>query len=88
MSEARETQPSRRCILRQAACAAGAVVILGTGVTTASAGKMPKSAVAYQPTPKGGLSCANCRLFEPPNGCKSVEGPVSGQGWCMIYVKV
>jgi hypothetical protein len=81
------TDVSRRCLLRHAACAAGAVTILGAGINAAMAGKMPQSAVGYQGSPKGGQSCANCRLFQAPSACRSVEGPVSAGGWCRIWVK-
>jgi hypothetical protein len=81
------SEVSRRCLLRRAACAAGAVTLLGTGVNAAMAGKMPQAAVGYQPTPNGSNSCANCRIFVAPNACRSVEGPVSGRGWCRIWIK-
>jgi high potential iron-sulfur protein len=81
------TEVSRRCLLRRAACAAGAVTILGTGIDAAMAGKMPQSAVSYRPSPKGNQNCANCRLFQAPNACRSVEGVISPNGWCTIWVK-
>ena len=89
MTEARiwTTDVSRRCLLRRAACSAGAVTILGTGINAAMAGKMPPSAVGYQGSPKGDQSCGNCRLFVRPNTCRSVEGAVSPSGWCRIWVK-
>ena len=43
--------------------------------------------VAYQDTPKGTQNCANCKLFEAPNACKSVEGAISPSGWCKIWIK-
>jgi hypothetical protein len=81
------TDLSRRCLLRRAACAAGAMTVLGGGIQTAMAGKMPKSAVSYRDSPKGSQSCSNCRLFIAPNACRSVEGPISPNGWCSIWVK-
>jgi hypothetical protein len=78
---------SRRCLLQRAACTSGAVLILTSAVKPAMAGKIPQSAVSYQDSPKGAQSCANCRLFEPPSACKSVDGSVSPSGWCKIYVK-
>ncbi|MFI5011005.1 MAG: high-potential iron-sulfur protein [Hyphomicrobiales bacterium] len=47
----------------------------------------PSPAVGYQSSPKGGQSCANCRLFEAPNACRSVDGIINGKAWCKIYVK-
>jgi hypothetical protein len=81
-----QAQVTRRTILRGAAVAASAVPILLAGVSTAHA-KASQKAVAYQDTPKGEQSCANCRVFEPPSSFKTVEGPVSPNGWCKIYIK-
>jgi hypothetical protein len=78
---------SRRGLLRAAVTAGSAVVALATGVNSAMAGKIPQSAVAYQGSPKGAQSCANCRLFAAPSACKTVDGTVSSSGWCRIYVK-
>ena len=80
------TQLSRRCLMRGAACAAGATVILGTSAEVALAAKVPQKAVHYQDSPKGDHNCANCSLFEPPDACKNVDGKVSPQGWCSIWV--
>lgn len=79
---------SRRSILLHGAiCATGVATLLVANINAAKAAKMPQKAVAYQPTPKGALKCSNCVLFESPNQCKSVVGPVSGEGWCLIYRK-
>ena len=81
---------SRRKILTVAAAADGAVsgmtAIVGT-TTPAQAAKAWQKSVKYQDTPKGDARCDNCALFEAPDGCKTVEGPVSPQGWCMVYAK-
>ena len=81
---------SRRKILTVAAGAAGAVsgvaAIVGTSMP-ALAAKASQKSVKYQDTPKGEARCENCTLFEPPNSCKTVEGTVSPNGWCMVYVK-
>jgi High potential iron-sulfur protein len=81
-----QAQVTRRTILRGAAVAASAIPVLLAGVSAAHA-KASQKAVAYQDTPKGEQSCANCRVFEPPSSCKTVEGPVSPNGWCKIYIK-
>ena len=77
---------SRRTILRGAAMTAGAIPILLAGVSTAHA-KATQKDVGYQDKPNGQQTCANCRSFEPPSGCKTVEGSVSPEGWCKIYIK-
>jgi High potential iron-sulfur protein len=81
---------SRRYVLTAAAEAAVGVVAGAAIVTSpmpAHAAKAPQKGVKYQDTPKGDQSCANCALFEPPSSCKTVDGTVSPDGWCMVYVK-
>jgi High potential iron-sulfur protein len=77
---------SRRALLQGVACGAGAVTILSATMNRAAAAKMSQQAVAYQGSPKGNQRCDNCALFQPPNACKSVDGNISPQGWCKIYV--
>ena len=89
MTESRRI--SRRRILTIAAGVAGAsaasaAAVLGT-TTPAQAAKEPQKAVKYQDAPKGEASCENCTLFEAPSSCKTVDGTISPQGWCMVYVK-
>ena len=80
---------SRRRVLTAAVGVAGAITgaaMLGSPIP-AHAAKAAQKAVKYQDTPKGEQSCANCALFEPPSSCKTVDGTVSPQGWCMVYAK-
>jgi hypothetical protein len=83
--------PSRRSILRKVVLSAGATAIttslLGENPKAIAQTKAAKSVVAYQDTPHEGQSCATCLQFEPPAGCKVVEGTVSAAGWCKVYVK-
>jgi High potential iron-sulfur protein len=53
---------------------------------SALAAKMSKAAAAYQNSPKGSQTCANCKLFVPPSSCTIVEGPISPKGWCKFWV--
>jgi high potential iron-sulfur protein len=86
--EKRETSKmSRRVLLRSAVCLAGAVPVFLITANSAQAAKMGQAAVKYQNSPKGSQNCANCKLFQAPSGCRSVEGPVSASGWCNIWVK-
>jgi len=81
---------SRRRVLTVAAGAAGAVTGMAAMVgasTPAKAAKAPQKAVKYQDTPKGELRCENCSLFEAPSSCKTVDGTISPDGWCMVYAK-
>ena len=76
---------SRRHVLTAALGTAG-VSVIGS-LTPANAAKAPQKAVKYQETPKGDQSCENCALFEAPSSCKTVDGTVSPNGWCMVYRK-
>ncbi len=79
---------SRRQVLTRAAGAsiAGTAALIGSS-STALAAKVPQKAVKYQDTPKGDQNCGNCTLFEAPSSCKTVDGTVSEQGWCIVYAK-
>ena len=81
---------SRRKVLSVAAGAAGMVLGVAAIVsapTPAKAAKASQKSVKYQDTPKGDARCDNCSLFEAPNSCKTVEGTISPEGWCMVYAK-
>jgi High potential iron-sulfur protein len=67
--------------------AAGAVSLLCFGARAANAAKASKAAVSYRDTPNGDKNCANCKVFAPPDACKTVDGAVSPNGWCKIWVK-
>jgi len=43
--------------------------------------------VRYQDSPKDGKQCDGCKLFIAPNACKTVDGAISPQGWCALWVK-
>ena len=80
---------SRRRVLTVAAGAAGAVagVAAVIGASTPAQAKAAQKAVKYQDTPKGDQRCDNCALFEAPSSCKTVDGTISPEGWCMVYAK-
>jgi High potential iron-sulfur protein len=82
---------SRRQLLTIAAGAAGASVtaaVAAVGISTpAQAAKVAQKVVKYQDTPKGEQRCDNCALFEAPSSCKTVDGTIAPQGWCMVYAK-
>ena len=81
---------TRRRVLTVAAAAAGTVAgaTAMVGISTpAHAAKAPQKAVKYQDTPKGEQRCDNCALFEAPSSCKTVDGTISPEGWCMVYAK-
>ena len=80
---------SRRGVLTIAAGAAGTVtgVAAIVGASTPAQAKTPQKSVKYQDTPKGDQRCDNCALFEAPSSCKTVDGTISPEGWCMVYAK-
>jgi hypothetical protein len=86
-SSGESAKTTRRTLLQTGAGAIGAFSLLAMGSRAARAAKVSQAAVAYQGSPKGSQSCANCRLFVPPNACKQVEGVVSPNGWCRIWSK-
>lgn len=82
---------SRRRVLTIAAGATGASIASTVAViavsTPAQAAKVSQKIVKYQDTPKGEQRCENCVQFEAPSSCKTVDGTVTAQGWCMVYAK-
>jgi hypothetical protein len=83
MAEQR-SNPSRRKIMRAAAGVATAG--LWSRIAHAEASdKMTWQQAEYRDTPNGIYSCGLCTLFEPPSGCKVVEGEVSKDGWCKAF---
>jgi hypothetical protein len=79
------TKISRRSIMQALSFAIiGAPALLTSH--SAFAAKMSQASAAYQNSPKGDQSCANCKLFVPPSSCTLVEGPISAKGWCKFWV--
>ncbi len=78
---------NRRAALRTLVGVVGTGCALDLATSPARAAKMSQAAVSYQGSPKGAQDCSNCKLFEAPGSCKSVDGAISPQGWCKIYVK-
>ena len=76
---------SRRTVLFAAAGAAPLLATLTGGAEAAA--KVSKDAVHYQPTPKNGQDCDDCKQFVAPGSCKQVEGAISPKGWCRLWVK-
>lgn len=80
---------SRRSLLKGAAGVASASTTLGAAPNPATgAPKLSQRVVAYQDHPEGDKRCDKCAQFQPPNACKIVEGPISSQGFCRVFVPV
>jgi High potential iron-sulfur protein len=56
-------------------------------VSQSAAAKISQAQAKYQGQPKGDQMCANCTNFITPNSCKVVEGKVSHDGWCTLWVR-
>ena len=77
----------RRALLQFAVGAAGTTTIFSASPNAASAApKISKTAVAYQDRPDGDKRCDKCAQFQAPDTCKMVEGPISPQGSCRIFM--
>ena len=75
---------SRRSLLLSAV---GAIGVLAATLNPALAQpKISKVAVNYQDHPDGDKRCDKCIQFQPPDTCKVVEGTISPQGSCRIFV--
>jgi hypothetical protein len=77
-------QLSRRSLLRSAVGATG--VLAATLNPALAQPKISKVAVNYQDHPDGDKRCDKCIQFQPPDACKLVEGSISPQGSCRIFV--
>ncbi|NMM27278.1 MAG: hypothetical protein HHJ12_08315 [Glaciimonas sp.] len=50
--------------------------------------KVPQVSVQYQTQPKGDQKCSGCQNFiAESNTCKLVDGQISPEGWCSLWVK-
>jgi hypothetical protein len=77
-------QVSRRSLLRGAVGATG--VLAATLAPALAQPKISKVAVNYQDHPDGDKRCDKCIQFQPPDACKMVEGTISPQGSCRIFM--
>jgi len=77
---------SRRTVLTCTALALGVPVATVVSQTAAQV-KFSQTTAKYQNRPKGDQRCEGCANFQPPNACKFVEGQISPNGWCQLFVK-
>src|SRR5215469_11375588 len=75
---------SRRSLLRSTLGATG--VLAATLNRALAQPKVSKVAVNYQDHPDGDKRCDRCVQFQPPDACKMVDGSISPQGSCRIFV--
>jgi len=83
---------SRRTLLKGAA-AVTCVALASAFAGKAFAEKSTKAAANYQDKPKGDKDCDDCNFFIPgktskaDGTCQLVEGSISPEGYCTLYVK-
>jgi high potential iron-sulfur protein len=76
----------RRSLLRGVPIIAGAIIATSAMSESLFAQtKLTHEAAKYQDQPKDGQKCADCMFFEPPSGCKTVDSPISPEGWCQLF---
>jgi hypothetical protein len=90
ISQCRHSVIDRRNMLQKSiTLIAGGVVLGGSmlygSAAIASAGKVSQAQAGYKGSPRGGVRCDKCMQFEPPSGCKVVEGSVSATGSCNFF---
>lgn len=76
---------ARRMVLKGIAAAGCALGL--SRLQTAHAAKLSQAQAKYQDQPKGDQNCANCMHFVAPDQCKVVDGPVSPNGWSILWAK-
>ena len=83
--------PSHRSmrIFRRSVLQVAAAGIIAAGSYRVSAQpKISKIAVNYQDHPDGNKRCDKCVQFQPRDACKVVEGTISPQGCCRIFIPI
>lgn len=59
-----------------------------TAANTAAPAKVTQESVKYQAKPSNAQKCADCLHFiKESNTCKLVDGKISPEGWCILWVK-
>jgi len=78
---------ARRLLLRRLFGAVGASTLsYAVPFSAAAVIKISQKSVAYQDHPEGDKRCDKCMQFQPPNGCKMVDGSISPNGYCRLFV--
>ena len=76
---------SRRAVLASAALSLGAATAAAVVSPAAAQQKISQADAKYQTTPKGDQRCEVCLNFQPPSGCKFVDGDIGPNGWCQLF---
>jgi hypothetical protein len=78
--------PARRRWMRGALRGVAAGLAVGVVARTTAQEKLTRREAEYQDSPKDIRMCATCTLFLPPKSCKVVDGEISPEGWCKLFV--
>ena len=79
---------SRRALLEGTALILGSVASCGLVRPAAARQKLKKTVAQYQDHPKGIQRCEICLQFQKPSSCQLVEGQISPQGSCRIFIPI
>lgn len=78
---------SRRAVLTGTALALGAAAASIPLSRAMAQQKNSQADAEYQNTPNGNQRCEICSNFQPPNACRNVQGDISPNGWCQLFVR-
>jgi hypothetical protein len=77
---------TRRCLFQRSLAVVAGIGLAGTEARAQSA-KMAQNLVGYQGSAEDGQDCKGCKLFTAPSACQVVDGPISPNGWCKMWIK-
>ena len=82
MTDKTREQASRRMVMGVALAGIAATV---AAPARAQGKKLAQKAVQYVEVSKRPQKCDTCVQWQPPNGCKIVDGEIAAGGWCLSY---
>ena len=77
---------SRRALLGHASSGLS-IVVAGVAPPGLAFQKLSQADARYQGTAKGSQHCVSCLHFQPPHGCRFVQGEISPDGWCQLFTR-
>jgi hypothetical protein len=75
---------SRRMMLAGGVAVGSASMVAATGAKAMI--KVSQASVGYETGATAGHNCGACKLFEAPSSCRFVEGPISPDCSCRIWL--
>ena len=77
---------SRRALLGHASIGLS-IVVAGVDLPGLAFQKLSQADARYQGPAKGSQHCVSCLHFQPPHGCRFVQGEISPDGWCQLFTR-